>query len=69
MKKNVGTFDAIIRFIIAAGIGVMIYREILTGTLAILLGIVAVVLLITGLVGWCGIYRLLGIRTCPKTSK
>jgi len=66
MKKNVGTFDAIVRFIIAVGIGVLIYREIITGTLAILLGIVAVALLITGLVGWCGIYTLLGIRTCPK---
>jgi hypothetical protein len=64
MKKNVGTFDAILRFIIAVGIGVLIYREILTGTLAILLGVAAVALLITGLVGWCGIYRLLGIRTC-----
>lgn len=66
MKKNVGTFDAIVRFIIAVGIGVLIYREIITGTIAILLGFVAVALLITGLVGCCGIYKLLGIKTCPK---
>lgn len=66
MKKNVGTIDAIVRFIIAVGIGVLIYREILTGAWAIVLGIAAGALLITGLVGWCGIYALLGIRTCPK---
>lgn len=66
MKKNVGTIDAIVRFIIAVGIGVLIYKEILTGAWAIILGIAAAALLITGLIGWCGIYALLGIRTCAK---
>lgn len=66
MKKNVGTIDAILRFIIAVGVGVLIYREVLTGAWAIILGIVAGALLITGLIGWCGLYALLGIRTCAK---
>jgi putative effector of murein hydrolase LrgA (UPF0299 family) len=68
MKKNVGTIDAIVRFIIAVGIGVLIYREILTGAWAIILGIIASVLLITGLIGWCGFYALTGIRTCSKNA-
>ena len=64
MKKNVGTVDAIIRFIIAVVVTALIYLKIITGTLAIVSGIVAVALLITGVLGWCGLYTLLGIRTC-----
>ncbi len=64
MKKNVGTVDAIIRFIIAVVVAALIYLKIITGTLAIVSGIVAVALLITGVLGWCGLYTLLGIRTC-----
>lgn len=29
------------------------------------LGIIGVVLVITGLTGFCGLYKLLGINTCP----
>ncbi|HHN48457.1 MAG TPA: DUF2892 domain-containing protein [Bacteroidales bacterium] len=66
MKKNVGLIDAIIRFVLAVVVAVFIYRGDITGTLAIVLGIAAAALLITGLIGWCGLYALLGIRTCPK---
>jgi len=66
MKKNVGTIDAIIRFILAVVVAVLIFRGILTGALAVILGIAAAALVITGLIGWCGLYALLGIRTCPK---
>jgi uncharacterized membrane protein len=66
MKKNVGLVDAIIRFILAVLVAVLIYRGDLSGTLAVVLGIVAAALLITGLIGWCGLYQVLGIRTCNK---
>lgn len=66
MKKNVGTFDAVIRYIIAVVLAALIYMKVLTGTLAIIAGIVAVAMLLTGLFGWCGLYALLGINTCRK---
>lgn len=66
MKKNVGTIDAVIRFVIAVVISILIYTKVLTGTLAVVLGLAGGALLLTGLIGWCGLYTLLGIRTCPK---
>lgn len=66
MKKNLGTIDAIIRFVIAVVLAVLIYQGYLEGVGAIVAGIIAGMLVITGLLGWCGLYALLGIRTCPK---
>ena len=66
MKKNVGTIDAVIRYIIAVVLAALIYMKILTGTLAIIAGIVAAAMLLTRLFGWCGVYALLGINTCRK---
>jgi len=66
MKKNVGTIDAVIRFVAAALIAALIYLKVITGTLAIVLGIAAVAFVITGLTGRCMLYSLFGFRTCPK---
>jgi hypothetical protein len=64
MKKNVGTIDALVRFVIAVLLGTLIYLQVITGTLAYVLGALAIILIITGLVGRCGIYALFGVRTC-----
>lgn len=69
MKKNVGRTDTILRVLIAVLIAVLIYTEVLTGTLAIILGIAGGIFLITGLIGFCGLYALVGIRTCPAPKK
>ncbi|MGB4204787.1 MAG: DUF2892 domain-containing protein [Bacteroidales bacterium] len=66
MKKNVGTIDAVVRYIIAVVLAALIYMKVLTGTIAIIAGIVAAAMLLTGLFGWCGLYALLGINTCRK---
>lgn len=68
MKKNVGTLDTIIRLLIAVLIGVLYLFDIISGTSAVILLIIALAMLVTGLVGWCGFYSLLGISTC-KTAK
>lgn len=65
MKRNVGRTDIIIRIILAILIGVLAFTHVITGTLAIVLGIVAIVLLLTSLFGFCGLYAILGIKTCP----
>lgn len=65
MKTNVGATDKIIRFILAALFIVLIVTELVTGTWAWVLGIVAAAMVITALIGFCGLYALFGIKTCP----
>lgn len=69
MKKNVGTIDTIIRLILVLLIGILYFTDVIGGTLAIVLGIIAVILLVTGLVGFCPLYLLMGISTSKKTPE
>jgi hypothetical protein len=66
MKTNMGGIDKIIRVIIALLIGVLILTDVVNGTLAIVLGIVAVILVLTSLIGFCGLYAVFGIKTCKR---
>jgi hypothetical protein len=63
MKKNMGTVDRIIRLIIVAIIAILYFTGQLSGTVAIILGIVAVAFLVTSLIGWCPSYVPFGIST------
>ncbi|ALO15029.1 hypothetical protein L21SP5_01379 [Salinivirga cyanobacteriivorans] len=69
MKKNMGSADRIIRVIIAAILVALYFMEVVTGTIGIILLVVAGIFLITSITGFCGLYPLFGIRTCPKESK
>jgi uncharacterized membrane protein YkgB len=53
MIKNMGSTDRIIRVVIALVIAGLYFAGMIGGTLAIILGIVAVVFLLTSLVGVC----------------
>jgi hypothetical protein len=66
MKKNVGSTDKWIRVIIALIIVALYFGNVITGTLAIVLLVVAGIFILTGFVGFCGLYTLLGINTCTK---
>lgn len=66
--KNMSNLDRIIRLIVAAAIAVLYFTGVITGTWAIVLGIIAVIFVITSLIGFCPLYRLLGISTSKKTS-
>jgi hypothetical protein len=63
MKQNMGTADRIIRLAIVVLIAVFYYLHIISGTLAIILGIVAIAFLLTSLIGWCPAYLPLGLST------
>ncbi len=69
MKKNVGNTDRIIRLIVAVVVAILFFNNIITGTLGIALMVLAVIFLLTGLVSFCPIYAIFGIRTCPVESK
>jgi len=64
MKKNMGTVDKAIRIIVALIIGILFFTKVITGTLGIVLLVLAVVFLITSLVSFCPLYTLVGCNTC-----
>ncbi len=66
MKKNMGSTDKVIRILIALIIGVLYYTEIISGTTALVLGIFAVIFVLTSLISFCPLYLPLGISTCKK---
>ncbi|MDO8502717.1 MAG: DUF2892 domain-containing protein [Gemmatimonadaceae bacterium] len=63
MKKNMGTADRLIRTLIAIGIAVLYFTGRISGTLAIILGVVAVAFLLTSFVAHCPVYVPLGLST------
>lgn len=66
MKKNMGTIDRLIRTAVAALIAVLYFTGQISGTLALVLGIVAVAFLLTSLISWCPTYVPFGISTRKK---
>ena len=66
MKQNMGTADKVIRLTVVAIIAVLYFTGQITGTAAIVLGIVAVAFLVTSLIGWCPTYVPFGISTKKK---
>jgi len=64
MTKNMGNTDKMIRLSIAALIAVLFYTDVISGTLAIILGSFAVIFALTSLISFCPLYTLVGINTC-----
>lgn len=64
MKINAGGLDRALRVIA----GIVLIALTLTGVIGVW-GWIGVVPLLTGAVGFCPIYPILGINTCPMKSK
>ncbi|OGR75397.1 MAG: hypothetical protein A2X32_12820 [Elusimicrobia bacterium GWC2_64_44] len=60
--KNVGKIDRVIRLAAGAALGYFAYTG--SGTAAVIMGVAAAGAIVTGLVGFCGVYKLFGINTC-----
>ena len=63
MQKNMSNVDRVVRFIVAVVVALLYATGVLSGWAAIVLGIIALVLLVTAVVGVCPLYALLGITT------
>jgi len=63
MKKNMGTLDRILRIFLAIVIVFLYVMNAISGTAALILGIISLVFLITGLVGYCPLYSPLHFST------
>ena len=62
-RKNCGTKDRVARVVVGAMIGAAYLMGYIQGTVALVLGIVALVMVATGAAGYCAIYKPLGIDT------
>ncbi len=63
MKKNMGVVDRIIRTILAVVVIVLFATKQITGVVAIILGILAIIFLLTSAVGFCPLYLPFKIST------
>ncbi|MBM6499358.1 YgaP family membrane protein [Flavobacterium macrobrachii] len=61
-----GMADKAIRFALAAIVGVLYYTNVINGTLAIVLGVLAVVFILTSFISFCPLYLPFGITTRRK---
>jgi hypothetical protein len=61
-----GNTDKAIRIVIAIVLGVLIYTNVVTGALALVLGIVGAIFVLTSLVSFCPLYRIFGMNTCKR---
>lgn len=66
MKTNMGSVDRIIRVILAVVVAVLYFTKQITGTIAIILGILAIIFILTSLVGVCPLYLPFKISTKKK---
>jgi amino acid transporter len=63
LNKNMGTLDRAIRLVIAAVIAILYFTGNLSGLAAIILGILAVIFVLTSVVSVCPLYLPLGLST------
>ncbi|UCD60832.1 MAG: DUF2892 domain-containing protein [Flavobacteriaceae bacterium] len=66
MKKNMGSTDRVIRFILAAIFIVLHFTNTVTGIWGIVLLVLAAVFILTSLVSFCPLYVPFGLSTCSK---
>ncbi len=63
MKKNMGTADRAVRLMLAGVVLVLYLTGLITGTVAIVLGALAAVWVVTSLLGFCPLYLPFRIST------
>ena len=68
MLINMSKLDRVLRVIIAFAFLVLYYTGMVTGTAGTVGLVLAAVLLGTVTFGYCPLYTLLGISTCPRKS-
>jgi hypothetical protein len=68
MKTNMGGLDRILRLVLAIIVAVLFFTKQIIGTAAIVLGAIAVIFVLTSLVGFCPLYVPLGLSTKKKAQ-
>lgn len=68
MKKNMGTIDRAARILVALVIAVLLFANMISGTIAIVLLILAGVFILTSFMSFCPLYWFFGISTINKRA-
>lgn len=63
IKKNMGSTDKIIRIILALAIGGAYFAGLISGTVAIIGGVLALVFVATSFISFCPLYLPFGLST------
>jgi hypothetical protein len=68
MKPNEGATDRIVRLIVGVVLIIIGWSVLRNGTLGIILDVIGVILVITGITGFCVLYKVFGMNTlkAPK---
>jgi hypothetical protein len=69
MTRNMGTADRALRITFAVVVAALWATGSIGGTVALVLGALAVVFLLTSAVGWCPLYAPFGLSTCGRSAK
>ncbi|MEQ6120537.1 DUF2892 domain-containing protein [Reichenbachiella sp. MALMAid0571] len=69
MKKNMGSADKIIRVIIAIVIAALYFANVITGTLGVVLLVLAGIFVLTSFISFCPLYVPFGLTTCSMKEK
>ncbi len=64
MTTNVGTLDRVVRIALAVVFSILYFTGTVSGPAGVVLLILGGALLVTAVVGTCGLYALFGINTC-----
>lgn len=68
MKRNMGNTDRIVRVLLALVVAALYFTGVISGTLAIVLGALAGIFVLTSLVSFCPLYPIFGISTCSRSQ-
>lgn len=68
MKQNLGSTDKVVRIIMAIVIAGLYFANIISGTVAIVLLIVAGIFIVTSFMSFCPLYYPFGISTKKKAE-
>lgn len=66
MIKNIGKIDRMIRILMSLIISILIVSNVLKGVIAIIFVIFSIILLLTGIMQFCLIYKILNKNTLTK---
>ena len=69
MKKNMGNVDRVIRILVAVVVLILYFTHVITGTLAVILLILAGIFVVTSFIGFCPLYLPFGFNTGKKIQK
>lgn len=69
MKKNMGTADKVVRILAAIVIAGLYFANVISGTVAIILLILAGIFIITSFISFCPLYWPFGISTFKRKKE